>query len=531
MARLAIPQQKARVALAMAFRSLLPPVQRPLSTVLRDDPILLWSGLTLWLVGLIPLTVTHFLPFADLPINTAASSLLWDSARGHLPTATYYHVNWAPVPYWITYLISAAVERVSDPLLAAKVTTAVILLLVPLGVMRLLVTLGRSPRLALWAFLLGYEHNTYAGWHAYMFGIGLSLFVIAWTIEARTIRDALRILPVTALIGLTHAQAVALLGVTVPMLIFCERPLWRRLAVHAVALAGCGITMIPWLVGGMRGQMGSLSSLACEWHTPATKLAQFFAYTLDDLGRPSGERVAAIAFVVLVVGPLLLTLLPRQVKNARMAVPVVLLVGAGALYALLPFAIAGVHWYTYPRYATVILLFLLLVPAPRLDGRWVLALLPGVLAAIAFDIAVASQFRAFDVQASPMLQVIGRVKQGASVLPLVFDDDVPDPDFKLLPYHQMHAYVAAFRKGYEGYLWNHESVPLLYRQENRKPAPYWDFNAQLAFTMNAYGRFFDYVLVQGFQRADPVAALAAGSAPHPQLIIQAGRWRLYEMPH
>jgi hypothetical protein len=529
MAPPAISVEKLRAAAAAARRTIAPHVERTLWAELGEDRLLLWSTVALWLFGLIPMAVTHFLPFADLPINTAASSLLWDAARGHLPTATYYHVNWAPVPYWTTYLISAFFERLTNPLFAAKATTAIIQLLIPLGTMRLLVTFGRSPRLALWAFLLGYEHNMYAGWHAYLFGIALSLFVIAWTIEAQTLKQAARIVPFTALIGLTHAQAVALLGVIVPVLILLDRPWRRRLAIHTVALSGCGITMLPWMLGGMHGNVGAVTLASCEWHTPAAKLAQFFAYSLDDLGRPAGERAAAIAFVVLVVGPLLLGLLPRRAAAGRALHPAVLLAGAGALYAFLPFAIPGIHWYTYPRYASVILLFLLLVPSPRLDGRWVLALLPGVVAIVIFDLAVARQFAAFEIQARPLLEIVEQVKPGGSVLPLVFDDDVPDPEMKLSPYHQMHAYVAAFRKGYEGYLWNHESVPLLYHQENRKPAPYWDVGAEMAFTMNAYGQHFDYVLVQGFQRGDPLVALAQGPSPRPRLVVQAGRWRLYEM--
>ena len=103
---------------------LLPRVDRTLAGELGADRLLLWSTAALWLVGLYPLAVTHFLPFADLPINTATSSLLWDVARGHLPAAHYFRINWAPIPYWTTYLLGAVVDRFSNPLFAAKATTA-----------------------------------------------------------------------------------------------------------------------------------------------------------------------------------------------------------------------------------------------------------------------------------------------------------------------------------------------------------------------------------------------------------------------
>jgi hypothetical protein len=514
------------------LRALLPRVEQPLWEVLREDRLLRWAVVVLWAASLVPLFVTPFLPFADLHINTAAASLLWDTAVGHQPTATYYKVNWAPIPYWTTYLITAFVERFSNPLVAAKVTTAAILLLVPLGMMRLLVTLRRSPRLALWAFLLGYEHNMYAGWQSFLFGVGLALFAIAWTLEARTLKEGLRVAPFSALVALTHIQAVALMLLPLPPLaLFFRRP-GRRLLIHVVAGAGTAIIVLPWLFARLGDHSaGPAEAFGFEWHTPGYKLAEVFAYTLDNFQRREGQRLAAIAFVLLVLGPLFLSLLPRKAAGERTAMPLILLAAAGALYALLPMSIFGpiFHWYTYPRYATVALLFLLLVPTPRLDGRWAAALLPGVLLCLALDVKITQQFSAYGERTQPLLEVIGHVRPGASMLPLVFDDDELDPDLKLPPYHQLHTYVAAFRKGYDGYLWNLPSVPLLYRAEMRKPAPYWDVAAQKAFTMASYGQHFDYILVQGFEKADPVAPLTAGPLPHPVLRTQAGRWRLYEI--
>ncbi len=512
------------------IRGLLPRVEQPLWKVLREDPLLRWGTVVLWLASLVPLFVTPFLPFADLHINTAAASLLWDTAVGHQPAATFYKVNWAPIPYWTTYLLTAFVERFAGPLIAAKTTTAAILLLIPLGTMRLLVTLRRSPRLALWAFLLGYEHNMYAGWQSFLFGVGLALFVIAWSLEAETVKDGLRVAPFSALVALTHIQAVALLLLPLPILAFFDRRRWQRLLVYIAAGSGTALIVVPWLVARLGGHLaGPSEPFSFEWHTPGYKLAQFFAYTLDNFQRREGQRWGAVTFSLIVLGPLLLGLLPRKPTGSRAAMPLVLLAAAGALYAFLPMSIYGpiFHWYTYPRYATVALLFLLLIPAPRLEGKFALALIPGVLLCLGLDLKITEQFAAYGRQTRPLLDVIHSVKPGASMLPLVFDDDVLDPDLKLPPYHQLHAYVAAFQKGYDGYLWNLPSVPLLYQQENRKPAPYWDVAAQKAFTMDAYGKYFDYLLVQGFQRADPVAALQAGPLPRPELVVESGRWRLY----
>jgi hypothetical protein len=509
-----------------------PKVEQSLRATLARDRLLLWVGIGLWAASLVPLFVTPFLPFADLGVNTAAASLLWNAARGHGAAALYYKVNWAPVPYWTTYLLTAVVERAGGPMVAAKVCTAVISLMIPLGVMRLLLSFRRNPRLALWSFLLVYDHNMYAGWLSLMMGFALSFFVIAWTIEARTAREALRVVPFAALIGVTHIQAVWLLGIALPLLALAGRPIWRRLLVHGVSIGGTGILVAPWVLAKvLKVQAASASSYEFEWHGLDAKLGQFFGYTLDNFVQTRPVTLTALAFILLVVGPPCLGLLPRVATRERSAMPVFLVAAAGLLYLALPWAISGPvsHWYTYPRFATVILLALLAVPAPRLEGKWAAALLPGLMLTLAVDYETVLQFKAFGDRTRPFVEVIRHIKPEAAVLPLVLDDDDADPDLRLPPYHQIFAYAVAVRKGYEGNLWDQDSIPLLYRHENMKPSPGWDVPTQLAFTMEGYGKHYDYVLVQGFRHGDPLAPLVGGPLPRPRLAVEAGRWRLYEI--
>jgi len=184
-----------------------------------------------------------------------------------------------------------------------------------------------------------------------------------------------------------------------------------------------------------------------------------------------------------------------------------------------------VHWYTYPRYATVTLLWLMVLPAPRLGAWAASAVLPGVLLALWVDVKVAGQLRGFAQRTRPFEQVITHVRPKASMLAMVFDDWDPDPDVKLPPFHQMHTYITATRRGFDPYLWGFGSVPLVYREAARLPAPGW----QGTFTMDAHGRHYDYLLVQGFHKADPAATAVSSTGLRPRLVIQAGRWRLYEV--
>lgn len=514
---------KVRQLVALA----LPRSRTSLRQALMADPLLRWTTLVLLAAAMIPLFLTPFLPFSDLGINTASAELIWDTAAGVHPAATFYDVQFKPLPYWTTYGICAVLGKVFGPLMAAKMLTALILALVPLGTMRLLLALGRDPRLGLWAFAVSWEHNLYAGWMAMMFGVGLASFVLAWMLEAETVGDGARLAPYAALIGLTHVQATWLFGLAGGVLTFTSGPLRRRLAIHAVVFAGTLAVVVPWLLGQMLGGGGGGgASFTFEWHGPAHKLSQFFAYSLDNFSRRDAERAAAITLVVLVLGPLLLGLLPARAAGDRLS-PVVLLAVAGGLYAFLPFAVNGPisHWYTYPRYSTVVLLWLLLIPRPQLRGWAAAAVLPGVLAALLMDVKAIEQFAAFGRRTRPYLDIIEQVPPKAAVLAVVLDDNDPDPDLKLPPYHQFYAYITAFGHGYSPYLWGNNSIPLIYRPGISLPAPFWNG----VFSMDAHGKYYDYILVQGHQHGDPVAAAVGSDGTRARLIRERDRWRLYAL--
>lgn len=506
---------------------LLPRTQTSLCAAFQADHLLLGATGVLLLVALIPLFLSPIMPFSDMGLNTAAADLIWDTGAGRLPAATYYKVQWGPLPYWTTYGLCSVLGKLFGPLIATKVLTACVIAIVPLGTMRLLLALGRDVRLGLWAFALTWEHNLYAGWLALMLGVGLASFVMAWMIEAETVSDGLRIAPYTALLGLTHVQATWLFAMAGGMITFTTGPLRKRIAIHMAAFLGSIAVMVPWVLGKTQAPGAAAAGrpmFGFEWHTPATKLSQFFAYTLDNFSQRHAERAAAITFVVLVLGPLLLTLLPARGVRDRWSAAVLVAV-AGGLYVLLPWSISGPieHWYTYPRYSTVVLLWLLLIPRPRLRGWATAAVLPGVLAALLLDAKAIEQFASFGARARPFLQVIARIPAKASVLPIVLDDSDPDPDLKLPPYHQFYGYIAAVGHGYSPHLWTNASIPLVYRPGAGLPAPYWG----AAFSMDAHGKFYDYILVQGFQHGDPVASAVTAEGLRPRLVLEVARWRLY----
>ncbi|MBI5533548.1 MAG: hypothetical protein HY898_12590 [Deltaproteobacteria bacterium] len=500
---------------------------------MRKDRLLAIMTGALAIGAWIPLFCTPILPFADMPNNAGLASLIIPTGFGHGVAAFHYKVQWQPLPYWSAYALMALFSSIGGILFSCKAITALLVVLLPLATMRLMVALGRNPRLGLWAFILSYEHNLYGGWVTYLLGMSLTLIAIAWMLEARTLKDALWVFPLSLLIGLTHIQAVWLLMAASVALTVCGRPFLRRVWLHGVASSGCLIVVTPWLLRQFAPEGGApsapLSSMVFEWITPSVKAASFFKFTLDNITTQGGARFAAFAFAVVLFGPLLISRLPHvQDEVEQRGASSVLLVVMLGLYVLLPMSFSGpiVHWYTYPRYATFVLIALLLIPRPRLDGRYALALIPGIVTAVGMDWAVARHFSDLAVRSAPFVQIIKAVKPNSTILPLQFDQSDPSlPPIEV--YSQFGAYVAGQARGYEPNMFDTGSNPLVYRHERDLPNPGW--SAPGAFSMEKHGRYFDYILVQG-KSYDPVhPGVRTASGHTARLLVEAGRWRLYKV--
>jgi hypothetical protein len=495
---------------------------------LREDRFLLFFTVLLAVAAAVPLFVTPFFPFADLHNNVGAASTLGETLWGHGLASTYYRVHIAPIPYWTTYLVLAGLKVLVGPLWAAKDVCWGIVVLLPLSVMRLLIALYRSPRLGLWAFALGWDHNLYSGWIAFLFGMSLAFFALALFVECSSWKQALGLLPLTVLIALTHVEAVAFFLVAGGLLALVAGRPFRAVGHYAIAGAGTLVMVLPWLYDRYKANIATSTlrtAITFGWHTPTQKLGALFAYTLSDLPSRYGEAAAAFAFVVMLLGPLFLAGLPRKDPTPTdRGRALVIFLAVFALYALAPIEVSGPihHYYTYPRYATFILLALLLVPKPRLRGRQAAALIPGLVAALWMDNAVVRQFRDFGKTSRAFLDIIAAVQPNSSYITLVTDST--DPACNIAPYNEIHAYIVASKGGYDPYLFNTPDNPLLYR-DRRPPVP----RTVKEFTMDRVGRFYDYIVVQGLS-GDPFTGTGSGALPpNVKLVRESGMWRLYSV--
>ena len=503
-----------------------------LSALADDRPLLIATAL-MTLLALAPLFAAPFMPLADLPDNTAAAALLVPTALKQGLAYYHYKLNLAPIPYWTTYLVVGLLSPLIGALAAAKVLVGVTVVTLPLATMRVLLALGRDIRLGLWAFLLGWGFILFAGWVAFLLGMNLALWASAWLLTGRTVRDAVGIFLLSVVVAFTHAQAAIYLSCMCPLLVLMRwQWTWASLRGAVACAAGISSVIVPWVASSMSfGKGGARVPFEFAFDAFPDKLAALYRFTLDNQIRPLDQAASALAFVVLLFGPLQLVAVAGRGEEGRadqwrVEPALAFFVVPFVLYAALPMTISGPisHWFTYPRYATHALAALLLLPRLSLRGARGWLLLPGVLAFVFFQMRIFSQIADYATRSRPFLEVIAHVAPNSSYLPLELDD--ADPVMKLDPYNQIHAYIAAVKGGFDPHLFDNASIPLLYRSERRPPQTAW--NGAASFSLEKHGQYYDYVLVQGL-RLDPVAGRLTSKSAEAKLVVEAGRFRLYKI--
>jgi hypothetical protein len=497
----------------------------PTVRMFREDALLRWATAALCIIALVPLWVTPILPLVDMGSTIGAAGLLDDVAFGDGVATKYYRVSWFPIPYWTMYAFISLMEQLGGVLFAAKASVGLVVVLLPISVMRLLVGLERSPRFGLWAFLLAWDTNLYWGWTTFQLGMALALYLIANIAEIQTGRQALKLIPLGLLIALTHVHALALCLSVGLALGIAQRPILPAIGRSFIALLGCFIGIAPWLLRRSGGEGALGTGLHFKYPPVAEKISSLFRFTLDNLPQSPGAVLTAAAFLMLVLGPVLLGLVEQKhprVESDRRA-SLFLFVALG-LYLSMPFSVWGVigHWWTYPRFATYVLIGILLIPRPVFDGwrRWLLT--PGILCAFALHIEVARQFSAYGEYVEPYLDIVAEMEPGSTFMPI--DLDISYSGTREQTLGQLHGYAAALTSSYDPHLFNHPNSPMVFRNERIPPHPNW--YKPRTFSMEKHGRYYDYIIVHP-KKLDPLHRQRASLGL--DLVREAGAWRLYEV--
>lgn len=508
----------------------------------RNDPAL--AVITLLLAGLVlsPLWSTPILPLNDLHDHVGAAAILVKALFGVGTPGTYYRVQLTPLPYWTAYFVLVVANAIGGGFFAAKAVVGLILLLVPLGVMRLLVALGRSPRLGVGAFLLAWDQNLYWGWISYALGVALVFFTLATMIEMQTRRDLAVATALATLTALTHIMPFGMLllcGAWIVVFVPSRsRGRWNadgRIA-RAVPLLASFVVLLPWFARHLRPGSNvpnsatvplSVAWFGFEWHSLAQKIGSVFVFTLDNIPDANARQITASVFVVVILLPVIAgAMAQRKSLVAARRLSIAFYLSLVGLYLVCPMQMKRPieHWYTYPRFATPALLFAFALPAPRLQGRTFAALsVITVCALVGFVHETRVQFRKFATIVEPFLDVVKNVRPGSTYLPLVFEDSTPYT--RLAPLQQLHAYVLAETEGFDPYIYDNDNVPVVYRPEARPPAPPW--NRARSFDAHVDAKAYDYILVQGAAH-DPIHE--GWFDEHDGLKRRAaeGNWVLYE---
>ncbi|MEZ4442719.1 MAG: hypothetical protein R3B72_26730 [Polyangiaceae bacterium] len=492
--------------------------------ILARDHLLTACFFLLLAVGLAPLLATPVLPFIDMNVTIAHGSILFDVMGHKEPFGSAFEINPLPVPYWTIYILSGVLDAIGGALFAARAVVALAIFVLPLSVMRLLVALRRDPRLGLWAFMFNWERNLWAGWVAYILGIALALWTIAWLLEVESLSDAVKTTVLTALVAITHAQALAFLAVAGLLLFFTRARTLKETGLYVLSLAGGLIAMRPWLedvFADVHTTSGLKQSFELQEHTVSDKLAKLYAHTFDVFAGDYETWTTGFMFLLLFAGPIAIAAATRSRRGAPLAPPIAITLAALALYVVLPFALKGpggvFHKHNYVRYAMVMLIGLLTIPRPWLRGKAALWLVPGLVLALAMDVQMYRHLRHFSRRMVALQSLASQIPPRSYVLPIVGERN--DPTCRMAPLSGVASLMIASRKSYTPQLWSIRHVPILFTP---KAPP----RARGSKVTKGLLRRYDYVLVQGL-----------GHDPFPrskdklpvELLGEADIWRLYRV--
>ena len=395
------------------------------------------------LFGALPLWAARQLPMVDLPQHLALISVLH---RLNDPTTLYPTVFAARgelTPYLGYYHLVSLFNWLLPLELANRCFLTLVVVGLPLSLGFLLRALGR-PR---WPSLLAlpFFYGDSFGWGFISYLAALPLAVLACGCFLRALEDSpqrLRWAVAHALVLvaalLMHVQAFFFLALALPWLLLTTRvsgglrartPALLSVlpAVALFAVWGAGRLLAPAEVaeGAPWKAWGPLFSEKNLAFKPfAQNLAELPRVLANQL-RDNSDRWALAAVALLWVAATLAVVTGASGTVREGGVERLRIWGLGllglALYFTLPFDIRGAIYYLNTRYAHLAAaLFAAAVPPLAQRLRPVFLSL-GAAAALVLAVPLAGAFRAFDVEAAPLLRFAALTPRGPRVMGLIFN--------------------------------------------------------------------------------------------------------------
>jgi hypothetical protein len=477
----------------------------------------------------------------DFPFHAASSSVF----RHYLDPGWHFDEQFQfqvlAAPYLTFYGLAAAFMLVLSPVAATKLAAAVLMALLPIGLMVLCWGLRKSPFLGLWGLVAVW--GVPAHWGLVGFLASLGLFAMALGLALRIVdRPSAKLqglfVAVLILLFFTHVYrfpfAVLMLGVVAAAMHGRVDSIRGLLIPIAVSSA----LFIAWATN--RGNL-SIPEIAWAWPPAWSRLSEAGAYATDIFIGDEDRfvfRRTALFFAVTAVALLAIALARlRSWPKASWVVPAHGVLGVAilmflGLFLTLPMEL-GVWWYVFPREITAAAF---LVPAllPNLPRKtWAeLGFVVWTAVAIApLGEFVAGAHKEFSTTTVHFREIVRELPKAPKLLYLVYDHG--GSRARNSPYIHLPAYVQTERGGWLSFHFAQlEGFPFRYRDSSDPeavvppPTPVrWEWSPQL-FQLEEHGDFFDWFLVR---RLDSPDALFV-TDPSIQRVAHFENWWLYRRP-
>jgi hypothetical protein len=485
-----------------------------------------------------PFTRVHYPPITDLPFHAAAISILRHYFDPAFHFREQFSLHMLEAPYWTHHGLGALLALVMPVTAATKVSTALLLLLLPAGLAVMFHGMKKSPLLGLFALPFTWNTLTHWGFVNFMAAIGLFAMVVGLTLLVldRPTLSRRRWLAATLLLVFgTHIfrfpfALAAVLGTALVMYPATRR--WRPLIAPMIPSLAA---MVVWMAVRQKELSGEIGPLRPHFE----RFAEVESLLFGALAGPE-ERLRATRTYGLVAAALLacvtFLLIERRwerwsrrelywaagVTIAPLCISAVFL----AMYLSLPMQI-GFWWYVYPR-EIVAALFIALGAAPDLPRRALLRV--PILGAIAWGSVgqaslVADSWASFDPATRDFSRLVAEIPPAPKLAYLVFDRE--HPRFMAHPFIHMPAWIQAEKGGWLSFhfvSWN--AWPIRYREGSPDVPPPTPLRFEWTperFDLATRGKFFDWFLVRRPLGPDPRFRREADL----RLVDHAGPWWLY----
>lgn len=487
----------------------------------------------------------RYLPYIDWAAHLGLISVL--AGGGETGALDYFTRSFAPSPYLLFYLASAAIAQLAPVDVAAALVLCVTAALLTLGAAALAAATGRDPRLAAIAPLAMFGVSMGWGFGSFVVATPLMFFALAASeraLETATSGDRPGRRAATVALGawlallfLGHGflffTTLSSIGLRALSAALTEARRSRHRALELVAIPV--LAAIPAVTLALPATITLLRSPSMETGARRPEaLVDFYplARHLEGIGGDLLERGSpahwtvmqgTLAWLVVLLATSIVDGLRGRPREPRRRFGLELHAAFfTALYLFGPMTVEWPSsiWMIYPRFAVIAALLILLLPRVSLRGARAALVLPALVLVAANAELNARHVRSFTAAAAPYDGVRALIPPGQRILQLT----VPGPGEPGLEHHAMGslwAYLMVDGASYVAFLFDKSELPVHSKPGVTPPrAPHW--TSPGSFDPRTHGTDYDYLVLRG----GPIIQRTHAAGLH-ELVAEVDRWVIF----